>query len=144
VARRARPLGARLEEVAGGALRFTGAHDGYRRLPGRVVHEREILARPGHSWTVTDRLAGAGEHRAESRLRLAPGLEAAEPAGGRVVIGDGARPVLALVARGAQGLRREAGVYCPEFGLKLSNTVLVIDWKGALPGEFGYSLERAG
>ena len=42
VARRARPVEAHLSDWAGGRLVFSGEHDGYRRLPGKPRHRREI------------------------------------------------------------------------------------------------------
>ncbi len=38
-------------------------HDGYRRLPGAVIHRRQVLFdKQGALWIVRDRVEGAGEH----------------------------------------------------------------------------------
>ena len=47
VARRAKPFGLRIEE-SGRTVVVECAHDGYRRLPGRVVHRRKWIFGPGH------------------------------------------------------------------------------------------------
>lgn len=71
VARRARPIDARWGHDASGRPWLEAAHDGYRRLPGRVEHRRR--------WTlasdrllVEDRLSGRWQE-AEASFRFAPG-----------------------------------------------------------------------
>lgn len=66
---------ARLREVSclarDGVVSIAGAHDGYRRLPGRVLHHRRwVLDDRGLS--ITDTLSGT-YHRAEAIFLLAPG-----------------------------------------------------------------------
>ncbi len=142
VARRARPTRAELAGQPGG-LRFTGAHDGYARLPGRVLHEREITLQPPRAWRITDRLTGAGAHRAESHIHLRPGLEARLEAGtGAVAVTQAGRPVLSITPTGPVTVRLGTGWYCPEFGRRLANAVVTLEWQGALPAEFGYVLTR--
>lgn len=78
VARRARIVSRRVEG-SGGRLRAQGAHDGYKRLPGRPVHHREWdLTTDG--MRVSDRIAGGGSHSATAWLHLHPEMRAA-PAG---------------------------------------------------------------
>lgn len=57
VARRAIPLGVVLEEKPEGLL-LKASHTGYRRLPGRVTHQRSWAASP-NCLVVTDMLAGS-------------------------------------------------------------------------------------
>lgn len=69
VARRARPLRLHLEE-RGPELRIACAHDGYLRLPGRVLHRRAWSFAPG-ALSIEDRLEGRFA-RASARLHLHP------------------------------------------------------------------------
>ena len=48
---------------------IAGEHDGYRRLPGRVVHRRAIC-RVIDSYVIVDDLLGAGEHELALRWRM--------------------------------------------------------------------------
>lgn len=57
-----------LFETGSESDRFTGSHDGYRRLSDPVVHRREIvLEKATRRIVVTDILDCAGQHRAECR-----------------------------------------------------------------------------
>lgn len=55
VARRAKPLGVEMQND--GHVIVTASHDGYRRLSGKVTHQRQWLAEPS-SLTITDELSG--------------------------------------------------------------------------------------
>lgn len=72
VARRARVHDIECETL-GDALRLSASHDGYRRLPGRVVHHREWLLH-GRGLQVTDSLEGRFGV-ADARYLFAPGEE---------------------------------------------------------------------
>ncbi len=52
VARRARPLEARIEQQPDRSVWFTGAHDGYRRLRGRPIHTRSIAYDGKETWII--------------------------------------------------------------------------------------------
>lgn len=55
----------------GHAARVVGEHHGYRRLPARVVHRRELLLdRERHAVLVTDTLLGHGAVTVEARFQL--------------------------------------------------------------------------
>jgi uncharacterized heparinase superfamily protein len=110
VARRARILDAALVR-AGPSITLTAVHDGYRRLPGRVLHRRTWHLRE-RRLEVVDELEGRFAS-AESRLLLAPGWIARPdqetvrldgPGGSLVLRVDGGSP------------RIESGVYHAGFG----------------------------
>ncbi|WP_222564871.1 heparinase II/III family protein [Novilysobacter antarcticus] len=73
VARRARPMNIRWAEEAG-ILVLEAAHDGYLRLPGRVMHSRRWELSDG-GLTVIDALSGRAQE-AVARYRFVPGLDA--------------------------------------------------------------------
>jgi hypothetical protein len=63
----------------GHAARIVGEHHGYRRLPSRAVHRRELLLdRERHAVLVTDTLLGHGPATVEARFQL--GETAVRPA----------------------------------------------------------------
>jgi len=122
VARRAYPLDAALEATPDGSLRFSGAHDGYCRLPGSPVHRRTVTW-SGNILLIEDRITGRGCHDIESRLHICPDLAVALTAC-RAVIQDGPE-LLATVSLAGEGrIERESGWYCPEFGIQRSCVVL--------------------
>lgn len=142
VARRAKPLSVLLSDWWQGELLFTGAHDGYRRLPGRPVHRREIRMRPEGPWIVRDTVTGGGVHRVESFLHLHPsvGVESLGPREFRLTTPGGSRLRLVFGALGT--LRQATGCYCPEFGLRLARRVWILDYSGPLPVELSHTFER--
>jgi hypothetical protein len=52
-----------------------GEHDGYRRMPGGVVHRRRVLCVRPESWIIVDDFRGSGEHRFDFHYHLAPDVE---------------------------------------------------------------------
>ena len=61
-----------------------GAHDGFRRLPGRPVHQRRWKLTPA-GLTVQDLVTGFGRHAVAVHWHLAPGATA-KPGRGRAVV----------------------------------------------------------
>jgi hypothetical protein len=54
-------------------LQVKGFHDGYRRLPQRVTHSREIRFRPDSGvWELTDQVLGKGRYRVQLAFHCAP------------------------------------------------------------------------
>lgn len=61
-------------------------HDGYRRLPGAVIHRRWVIASPrSRTQLFVDLLTGEQTHRCEQTWPLHPGLDVAPLANGHVV-----------------------------------------------------------
>ena len=81
VARRARVTEASIW-TEGETVRAAGAHDGYRRLPGRPTHRRTWILASG-ALEISDDLDGTGSHRIDVVFPLAPGfLPQLRPDGG--------------------------------------------------------------
>ena len=72
VARRARPFDVALQQEAD-AVQFRAVHDGYRRLPGKVIHERHWHAQ-ADSLVIEDRLKGKYQ-RAVAHWHFHPDIE---------------------------------------------------------------------
>lgn len=112
-ARRARPISAKLIDD-GICLQFRGTHDGYRRLPGNLLHHREIV------WnddliTVRDVVEGEGRHDISGRLHIHPELFLLLEDGQVFVTVNGGCTVVVDTLSGLD-LQLEKGCYCPEFG----------------------------
>lgn len=139
VGRRGRPKGveARVSEQG---LRLSGWHDGYRRLPGRPVHRRELVSDARGAVAVWDRVDSSTEHAVVSRVRFAPGAEVAVTGAHSAAIALDGRQ-LSLQCYGAS-LRLEPGFYAARFGEREPCSVLALH---KLEGpELGYLLARAG
>lgn len=140
VARRAKPIGATIMKVSKERVRFEGAHDGFRRLPGHIVHKRVIEYDGCGAWTVWDGVYGMGEHNAESYIHLHPeyclkmGNDCIE-----ILKKDG-KAIGRLEIIGNVLVRLEAGQYFPEFGIEHKNEVVVLSCSCTLPLEFGYRI----
>ena len=119
VARRARPMRVSWRRESD-ALVLEAAHDGYRRLPGKVVHLRQWRLQ-GNGFAVTDTLEGR-YGTAVARFRFAPGFVADGHGGAD---GRSCTDGLSLAWTGADpGARMTAGTWYPRFGDALSCLVL--------------------
>ena len=123
VARRAHPLDLLVEET-GGELRVRCSHDGYRRLPGHVLHTRGWTLSTG-TLLVHDQLSGRFEH-AEARLHLHPAVLTPDP--GHLVLPCGR--ALGVVATGASA-RLQPSTWHPRFGASLPSTQLSMPLSGS-------------
>ncbi len=142
VARRARPKDAQVEDFSASGMRFQGSHDGYRRLPQRVVHQRSIDVAFGESWSITDRLRGSGEVTARSFVHFAPDLELRQEEEGVWFVLDQGEVLLTVLAGEGCAASLLTTEYFPEFGVARPKTTLVIERGGKLPLELAYSLQR--
>ncbi|TVR83771.1 MAG: heparinase [Rhodospirillales bacterium] len=143
IGRRARPLSASIMEESDGSVRIQGAHDGYRFLPGQIVHRRTIRFEPeARRWTIDDRLEGRGEVAAESFLHLHPALSLTRHE--RAFAAEtGKGPVLTIAPSEADSVVVRDGYYCPQFGVAVPNSVLVLAVRARLPFTFGWTLTAA-
>jgi uncharacterized heparinase superfamily protein len=141
VARRAKPLFAGIEKYGGDRVRFHGAHDGYTRLPGTVIHERIVDVDKLGEWTIRDRLKGKSSHRVDSFIHVHPELKAL-PQGNEIQLcdrGSGEKKAT-IVTEDRDSVRLEKGFYCPEFGLKMQNDVVILSRSNSLPFEMVYKI----
>lgn len=141
VARRAYPLSASLGLSGEGSARFDGAHDGYRRLPGKVVHRRTIGYDSAEGWTVCDALQGGGNHAMESFIHLHPDFTA-EVAGGSIKVLEAGGGTIATIDVEGAAIRLEQGWYFPEFGVRFENALIVLSCEGRLPLQLKYRIRK--
>lgn len=133
MARRAKPFGLRTDGNAD-EVSVVCSHDGYRRLPGKVVHKRRWVFGPGRL-RVEDDLEGR-VRIAEARFLLHPAVAEASrdladmdsPAnsGAWRVPGD---KTVRWRAEGGYG-RFERAIYHPEFGVSAETVRLVVPISG--------------
>lgn len=116
-----------------GLVVVASSHDGYRRLPDPVLHERLIVWWPGVGTVVADRLGARQTHQVRSRLHLAPGLE----------LKDGRVGPCAVEALGAlAGIGRADAWYSPYLGTRHKIAALVQEGVVSPGRPFGWSLLR--
>jgi hypothetical protein len=138
VARRAEPLNASMSETENGGFVFTGSHNGYRRLPERVTHTREIRGHAKSGWTVSDILTGNGECEVRSFIHFHPDVRIEKSAHNEWRISIGEEFVATLAVEDYCSAELSEADYCPEFGLRLRGAVISVAAEGALPIELGY------
>jgi uncharacterized heparinase superfamily protein len=143
VAWRARPLQARLHDLAGGGWEFTGAHDGYCGLEQKVVHHRRIHFDGNGTWTVIDELQGSGSHTAESYIHLHPGLNASIIDGGVEIRDQQGAPIAGIETDAAYGPRIERTQCFPRIGVAMENDVIVLSARGEVPVKIEYRIVKA-
>jgi uncharacterized heparinase superfamily protein len=113
VARRARPFNVRME-IASNAAVISGAHDGYRRLKGKVIHERSFRLEPGQ-FVIDDKLDGRFV-TAEANFLLHPDVEVREKDHHVILTRNGRKAEMQF--NGGQFDVRPA-TWHPEFGLSI-------------------------
>ncbi|SFL76016.1 Uncharacterized conserved protein, heparinase superfamily [Desulfomicrobium norvegicum] len=138
VARRARPLFAEARDDDG-ALIFEGAHDGYKRLPGKPIHRRRIVWSGGRI-EIRDQVEGQGEHVLELRLHVHPDWTVESGPGGLVTLKLGKEGLCVTSAQG--DLELERGWYCPRFGQPLPCFVLCVRQRAVLPWTGGFVMTK--
>jgi uncharacterized heparinase superfamily protein len=105
------------------------AHDGYRRLPGRVVHRRQWRLRVD-GLRITDRIEGECS-TVVTHFHLHPAVSVGVGEGlrsGEMRMGEGA--LLSWEVHGGRG-RVVASEYRPEFGVSVPSAVLEVDLGGS-------------
>ena len=133
VARRAYPLRASLNSDRPGHAIFEGAHDGYARLSGHLIHKRGIdYISPGE-WTVHDTVEGSGIHTIESCLHIHPAYTVGLVGQSAEVRDRMGQLILIITTAPNAEVAIEQGWYFPEFGKELPNITLVTTYRGAVP-----------
>ncbi len=120
---------------------YEGEHDGYRRLPGRPVHRRIVVAVRGQYWMVLDGLLGQGSHDVELPLHAHPSMTLASQTPHLRLVGPNDVGVViatwSLTPLGVQAARGEEdpidGWYSPGYGRRSPATTVHLTTWGDLP-----------
>ncbi len=142
VARRARAVEARVAHDKG-KVSFVGAHDGYYRLPGGVIHRRSAEYAPNQLLQISDELLGEGFHIMENHLHFAPGLHLSRQAGALEVRNDAHVRVALLNVGEGSSIHIESAEQYPGFGRTERIDVVRLRSEGVLPLRQQYSIARA-
>ena len=139
--RRARPGQIALSADLPDCFYFTSSHDGYRNLHGRPVHRRALECRIGHCWQVTDDIIGQGSHLVESFLHFHPSFQLEKQGNCWIAACQESGLRFRITAIGA-ATEREPSIYCPRFGVRCDNWMLVLKMEAALPAQLTYMIEK--
>jgi len=139
VARRYAPYNVSFRRDADGC-RFEGTFDGYAHLIGdEIVHRRVVNGDDEQRrMCISDYIEGQGNHRVESIIHLHPEVECIIRRGEAVLQRNGKR--LTIQVDGAV-FNKEKGWYCPEFGKRTENDVLVLRVEKRLPQRLSYIIQ---
>lgn len=145
VARRAKILSATINNTAGDCV-FEGSYQGFHQAGAGLRHRRELAVKKDDQQgiaaiTITDHIEGSGEHLVESFIHFHPALECVDEQGViKLALGD--RVIAELIIGNSASYHFEQGYYCPEFGIKLNNTRLVLTQTACLPCQFLYTIKK--
>lgn len=127
VARRAMPfdVGASQGELE---VRVWGKHDGYRRLPGGVIHHREWRASSGRI-VIEDVLSGS-YGSAVAYWHLHPHINIEPIQDFRLLLTMPGGQKVSFIIEGAKSLRSIDSQWHPQFGLSIKNTKIALELSG--------------
>ena len=138
VARRYKPYDVNFSYDAYGST-FSGKFGGYAKLIGDgIIHLRRIrVDNSTRKMYVTDTIEGRGTHSVKSYIHLQPGATLERIDNGMMVYFE---DIKMIIDNGKHDLHVEEGWYCPEFGLRFRNPVLVIGGDMKLPCTVEYAI----
>ncbi|MGE5500188.1 MAG: heparinase II/III family protein [Syntrophothermus sp.] len=118
---------------------FTGSFNGYSSLIGdNLIHKRQLLCDNNlRSMIVNDTVSGSGNHNAESYIHFHPDIRL-QFVDKLIIASAGSIRIRLRIIKGS--FRIEDGWYCPGFGVKLRNKVLVI-FETGVPAEIEYVID---
>jgi uncharacterized heparinase superfamily protein len=118
--------------------RFNGIFSGYARLIGDGIEHQRTVEIVDRELRVEDRVSGRGTHRVESRIHLHPEVACVLDGSQAKLTRNG---VTCALSTDGGPPRLEDGWYCPEFGVRQRNRVLVLGGPAALPATLRYRIE---
>ncbi|WP_245748353.1 heparinase II/III family protein [Vreelandella subterranea] len=122
VARRAKPIDLAIRQQEG-YIRVDAAHDGYQRLPGKVLHQRQWLAKPSEL-VIEDQLSGDFK-QAKAYFHLHPDVRL-EQVDGNHLQGNLAQCQVFNLSFEGGIVETQAGSWHPAFGVSLPNNCVVV------------------
>ena len=123
----------------GAQCRFDGIYGGYAHLIGdQIMHRRKVTVfEDKKQIQVDDLVDGVGVHRVESLIHLHPDVSV-EEWDDYILLSK--NDVTCRLESNASSMSIESGWYCPKFGTRLSNEVIVLEGDHQLPVHLSYTL----
>jgi uncharacterized heparinase superfamily protein len=146
VARRAKKIGAQVSS-SNNMVNFQGSFRGFFKVNAKIEHRRsvDVLTSPDlkmfHKVIVTDQVTGKGQHLVESFIHLHPDIEMQHIQNNEFDLMHNKSRMASIRLPEDQGCRVDKSVYCPEFGKKIPNQVLVLFTQGTLPMTLRYEIQ---
>lgn len=125
VARRAYPSQPVIEQIDGKIV-ITSSHDGYKRLPGKNVHQRRWILTPD-ALCIQDRVSGSLE-QAQARFYLHPSVrvEAHDALTGKLTLRLTQGQAVQVEMVGADSVEIESATWHPAFGTIVPNLCISV------------------
>jgi uncharacterized heparinase superfamily protein len=119
--------------------RFEGCFNGYAKLIGdEIIHQRLVSCDDkAREIFIQDTVTGEGTHLVESLLHLHPDVSVKHQ-DDRVILQSA--DAKCLIEANGQIISMEEGWYCPEFGVRQKNKVLVLGGLQSLPFRLSYKI----
>ena len=148
VARRAKVLEGSICQQ-GDEVLFRGAYRGFHVLSGRIKHRREVRLSLStvsdiDALNITDQIEGGGRsiRQIESFIHVHPDAKITEVAPHTLQLGFGTGLTCEISFPTDVNYTLEQSYYCPEFGVAIQNTCVVLYKKAALPAVLSYTVKK--
>ena len=128
VARRGKPGNVEWK-TSGNGFRLSSSHNGYKRLKGNPLHHRTFIWDKSGKLFVVDKITSKRNHTIKSRLHLHPDCEIIQIKNNAAIVKYPAGR-FKITFFGAGNISIEDSFYCPEFGIRIQNKVLVFSLLG--------------
>ena len=145
VGRRAKKLTGEIQESIGRIV-FFGSFRGFHGIAGKAIHSRRVEVErsieKSKKLTVTDEIFGRNKSRSiRSHLHFHPDISLVQAAFNKYKVQKGSLVIGKLIVDSDVHCMTNTSWYCPEFGLKQKNIVLVMLKKTKLPAKLSYCFE---
>ena len=135
VARRAKKLHADIVKTQSGAI-FEGAFEGFYKVKGRAKHFRKVDLSLGVDENaivrllVQDEMQCQGSHQAENYLHMHPAIICEDQGDGEIHLTLHGELIAHVIIAKDCDYTISSAYYCPEFGKKYENSVIVMNKQG--------------
>ena len=124
-------------------------HDGYKRLPEKIIHRRSVIVFTEGIWIFVDELFGKGKVSAKSYLHLYPDFTYTRKKPNQWSVSGTKTPIWITTFQGAKiwidkGVEKPAiqGWYSESFNQKVANEVLTLCVSNHVPIRFWYAISK--
>ena len=146
VGRRAKKIGARIS-FNNNIVEFFGAYQGFYNIKKRIKHQRTVVVSLGacsdriQKLIINDQVIGEGHHVVESFVHRHPDITLQSLPNGNINLVENRSIIASIRIPNGQNYRIESAIYCPEFGKKIPNKVIILRAKGNLPLALIYEIQ---